>query len=45
MVGATRNTRNNIGVPIPQEMDPTSVFKAFAQHMIQLGGIGNNQVL
>ena len=42
MVGATRNSRNRQGEPIPQEMGPTGVFEAFAQRMVQLGGTNNS---
>ena len=42
MAGATRNSRNRQGKPIPPEMDPTGVFEAFAQRMVQLGGTNTN---
>ena len=42
MAGATRNSRNRQGEPIPPEMDPTGVFEAFAQRMVQLGGTNNS---
>ena len=42
MAGATWNSRNRQGEPIPPEMNPTGVFEAFAQRMVQLGGINNN---
>ena len=42
MAGATRNSKNRQGEPIPPEMDPTGVFEAFEQRMVQLGGTNNN---
>ena len=45
MAGSTRNNINRQGAPIQLEMDPTGVFKAFAQGMVQLDGTINNHVL
>ena len=42
MAGATRNSINSQGEPIPPEMDPIIVFEAFAQWMVQLGGTNIN---
>ena len=45
MAGATRNSRNRQGEPIPPEMDPTGIFEAFAQRMVQLGRTNGNIAL